>query len=95
MGAAVASLYAFILRFLIRARDWYEEGKVHHFIHSITRPVELRYNDLLERTIDQLAETGQLVEFRDMHKKIEQTSTMMERLSSTIACEYAVFIHDN
>jgi hypothetical protein len=74
MREAVAELYAIILRFLVRARDWYEEGRVVHLIHSITRPVELRYLDLIEqisnssRIIRAITASGQLAEFRDWHK---------------------------
>lgn len=77
MRAAVTDLYAIILRFLIRARDWYEEGKLKHFVHSITRPVELRYQDLLEqitdstRAIEHLATVGHQAEFRDMRIQMQ------------------------
>lgn len=93
--AAVADLYASILRFLIRARDWYEEGKLHHFIHSITRPIELRYNDILEqishssRVIDQLVVSAQQAEFRDMHNKIKETSAKVEKISNAMTCKSA------
>jgi len=93
MKATVADLYASILRFLIRAQDWYEEGKLHHFLHSITRPIELRYNDLLEQIsqssciIDQLAVSGQQAEFRDMHDRINETSVMVEKISNAITCK--------
>lgn len=77
MSAAVTDLYAVILRFLIRARDWYEEGKLKHFVHSITRPVELRYQDLLEeiadctRKIEHLATVGHQAEVREMRTHIQ------------------------
>ena len=77
MKAAVTDLYAVILRFLIRARDWYEEGKLKHFVHSITRPVELRYQDLLDqitdstRVIEDLARVGHQAESRDMHTNMQ------------------------
>jgi hypothetical protein len=101
MKAAIADLYAHILRFLIRARDWYEEGKLHHFIHSITRPAELRYNDLLEqisyssRNIHELAGSGQQAELRDMHAKINETNAMVERISKTVALNSSALIDTN
>lgn len=58
---AVSELYALIIRFLLRARDWYEESKPMHILHSLTRPAELRYADLIEdigvctRTVYRLA----------------------------------------
>jgi hypothetical protein len=48
MTDAVEELYAHIIRFLIRAYDWYREGTLRHIVHSITRPADLRYHDLLE-----------------------------------------------
>ena len=64
MKRAVADLYANAMRFLIRAQDWYREGKLLHALHSITRLVELRYKDLIEDikecsiNIDKLALAG-------------------------------------
>jgi len=75
MRTAVAELYAYILRFLVRARDWYEEGRIKHFIHSITRPWELRYDDIVEniarrtQVVKDLAVSGQQAEFRDTNQK--------------------------
>ena len=48
MKRAVSVLYAHILKFLLRAFDWYKEGKIVHAIHSIIKPVALRYDDLLQ-----------------------------------------------
>ncbi|GAP85126.1 hypothetical protein SAMD00023353_2200570 [Rosellinia necatrix] len=73
MRTAIAELYANIMRFFIRAYDWYEEGTLKHMLHSITRPVELRYQDLLQRIeqcslrIHTLASVGQQAEIRDLH----------------------------
>ncbi|KAI1314070.1 hypothetical protein F5Y03DRAFT_336064 [Xylaria venustula] len=78
MGTAVARLYANIMEFLIRARDWYEEGKMKHMIHSLTRPVELCYGGLLEdisrctSQIKNLSVSGQQAEIRDMHAEIDE-----------------------
>src|SRR3569833_1788440 len=75
MRTAVAELYAYILRYLVRARDWYEEGRIKHFIHSITRPWELRYDDIVEniarrtQVVKDLAVSGQQAEFRDTKQK--------------------------
>jgi hypothetical protein len=93
MKKAVIDLYAVILRFLIRARDWYDEGKFQHLFHSITRPVELRYNDLLEQIslasqrIKELATAGHLAEFRDMHKELKETKAIVERISNATTCK--------
>ena len=77
MKQAVADLYAYIIRFLIRAQGWYQEGKVLHALHSFTRPAELRYVDLIDeieactRTVDSLASAGAQAEQRDVHVKLQ------------------------
>ncbi|KAI0192307.1 hypothetical protein EV127DRAFT_468893 [Xylaria flabelliformis] len=43
----IVAIYTNVLKFLLRALSWYRESKVMHIIHAITRPAELRYNDLL------------------------------------------------
>lgn len=77
MKNSLCQLYTHILRFLVRAHDWYKEGTLKHIVHSITRPVELRYDDILQdiaqssRVIEQLASSGHQAEFRDMHNEID------------------------
>lgn len=76
MKEAVTNLYACILRFLIRARGWYEQGRVQRLIHSITRPVELRYRDLLDEIasnsliVEKLADSGSRAELRDLREEV-------------------------
>ncbi|CAI9636955.1 unnamed protein product [Alternaria burnsii] len=90
MTHAVEGLYAHIIRFLIRAHDWYREGTLRHIIHSVTRPAELRYHDVLEnieagsRNIEQLAIAGSQVELRQMHTILKLMSDRVERSESTI-----------
>ncbi|RSM13183.1 hypothetical protein CEP52_002043 [Fusarium oligoseptatum] len=70
---AVESLYAAILEFLLIAHAWCNESKFRHMYHSLTRPHELRYRDLLERIasctndINELADVGSHTEIRVMH----------------------------
>lgn len=77
MKDAITELYAHIIQFFIRAHDWYKEGSFRHVLHSITRPVELRYKDLLDSisecsaSIDKLCFSGSQAEQRDMHAKLE------------------------
>jgi hypothetical protein len=84
MQTAVAELSAYILRFLVRAHDWYQEGPWKHVIHSITQPSELRYDDILEliarssAVIQGLAMSGQQVEFRYMHGKVDEINTKVD-----------------
>lgn len=73
MSAALGELYANIMEFLMRAYDWFEEGTLKRILHSVTRPVELRYADILQRIsrcsqrIQNLASVGQQAEVRDLH----------------------------
>src|SRR3569833_1256246 len=75
LWSVVVVFFVYILRFLVRARDWYEEGRIKHFIHSITRPWELRYDDIVEniarrtQVVKDLAVSGQQAEFRDTNQK--------------------------
>ena len=48
MKRLVATVYANILKFLIAALEWYDEGKIAYAIHAITRPAALRYDDVLQ-----------------------------------------------
>jgi hypothetical protein len=101
MKRAIAQLYAQIIRFLIRAKEWYDEHKLKHLWHSISRPVELHFNELiseiesLSATVDNLAMHGSRAELRDVHQKIDQGNTELASLQKTvlemkemIVCEY-------
>lgn len=87
---AVEGLYAHVIRFLIRAHDWYREGALRHIVHSVTRPAEIRYQDILEsievfsRTIEQLAIAGSQVELRQMHTILKLMADRVEKSESTI-----------
>ncbi|KAI9652431.1 MAG: hypothetical protein M1831_006774 [Alyxoria varia] len=70
---AVAELYSYIIRFLLRAYDWYNENKLQHVLHAITRPAEIRCLDLLteiercSNAIRHFATSSAQAEQRDMH----------------------------
>ncbi|KAI0465623.1 hypothetical protein F4859DRAFT_528286 [Xylaria cf. heliscus] len=72
----IVAIYANVLKFLLRALSWYQESKVKHALHAITRPAELRYNDLLEtisslsRSLTDNALVSSHAEQRDMHKDL-------------------------
>ena len=74
MKRAVSVLYAHIIKFPLRAIEWYEEGRVAHAIHSITKPAALRYDDLLQdirqatQNVAGLAAISSQAEQRDMHQ---------------------------
>ncbi|RGP77598.1 hypothetical protein FLONG3_4289 [Fusarium longipes] len=86
---AVNNLYANLIRFFIRAHEWCEEGTLRHLLHSITRPPELRYKDLLEdintssREIDQLAAASAHVEIRDISLKLNSIVAKLDSLDSS------------
>ena len=81
MKDAVIKLYAYIVKFFVRALDWYRERPLQHMLHSITRPAEVRYKDLIaeikncSRIIDRLARLGQQIEQRAMYRKLEAIET--------------------
>lgn len=74
MKTCLEELYASILSFLIKAYNWYNEGKLSHFLHSFTRPLHHLYADLVEeikaksRRIDQLSTSASQAELRDLHR---------------------------
>ena len=90
MKQAVSVLYALIIKFLLRALEWYEEGKFAHAIHSITKPAALRYDDLLEdigratRSIADLAVTSSQAEQRDMHHELRALTLVVKQLDQSI-----------
>ncbi|MCJ1268458.1 hypothetical protein MMC22_008346 [Lobaria immixta] len=92
MKQAVSELYAHIIRFFIRAHDWYQESKSRHFIHSLTRPVELRYSDVIDeiesstRAVDTLATAGAQAEQRDVHLKLQELD-QRQKDSKTVLLE--------
>lgn len=93
MKTAITEVNAFILRFLIRAHDWYREGTWKHIVHSITRPSELRYDDILEAisqktaTIKDLASCGQQGIIHDMRDQLGELNTKYEQLATATTCE--------
>ncbi|PVH76180.1 hypothetical protein DL98DRAFT_641965 [Cadophora sp. DSE1049] len=112
MQSAVAELNAYILRFLVRAHDWYQESPWKHLIHSITQPSELRYDDLLESIVRStavvhgLAVSGQQVEFRHMHDKIDEINVKvdsnfvkfnfkLDEICTSMGSQYAAMVSTN
>ncbi|KAF2267733.1 hypothetical protein CC78DRAFT_456466 [Lojkania enalia] len=85
---AAEELYAYIIQFFIRAHDWYREGTFRHILHSITRPAELRYDDLLEniagcsRYISELTVSASQVELRNVHKTLQKVTSQLDHSES-------------
>ncbi|KAK8849097.1 hypothetical protein PGQ11_015577 [Apiospora arundinis] len=87
---SVAELYAYIIRFLIRAREWFQESWLKHAWHSVSRPTSLRYGDLLEEIklrsdlVDKLALSGSQAEQRMMHLKLDSRNHTLEDMHSEL-----------
>lgn len=90
MTKTVEKLYSHIIQFLVRSHSWYREGKLKHILHSVTRPFELVYQDLLNqiegcsREIEQLAVSGAQFELREVHSSLKIMAARMERTESTM-----------
>lgn len=88
-----ANLYAHIIRFLLRALDWYEEGSWKRILHSITKP--LRYNDIINDinrstlTIAAEASTISQVEQRDIHHELIAARKSIEENQTSNSTEQA------
>ena len=96
MKQAVSVLYALIIKFLLRALEWYEEGKIAHAIHSITKPAALRYDDLLEdigratRRIADLAVTSSQAEQRDMHHELRALTLVFKQFKEDVLLDQSL-----
>lgn len=73
MKRAVSILYAYLIRFFVRAHSWYREGAWRRILHSVTRPPELRYGDIVHKieecseAVEKLTASCGWKEIRDMH----------------------------
>lgn len=80
MKQAVAELYAHIIKFFIRTQSWHQENWVKHAWHSISRPVELRYSDLLSeiemrsQMVHELTIAGSQAKQRVMYRKMDEVA---------------------
>ena len=83
MRLCLADIYANVIRFLVRVHGWFETNTIMRAVQSVTRPVELRYSDLLEeikastQNIKNLAVTASQAEQRDMHILMLEMRQMM------------------
>lgn len=78
MKKAIAVLYSIIVKFLLRATEWYESSRISRALQSIARPAALRYDDLIAdidkstRKVWDLSAAGSQAEQRDMHGTLRQ-----------------------
>ncbi|KAK0644219.1 hypothetical protein B0T16DRAFT_355986 [Cercophora newfieldiana] len=83
MKRALAEIYAHTMRFFVRAHDWFGQSKLKRAYHSVTRPKELRYDDLIDDIktstahFRNLAVTSSQAEQRDMHILLLEMKQMM------------------
>lgn len=90
MKRAIAELYAYVIKFLIRAHNWFQETKLQHAWHAISRPPEMRYADLIEeiemrsKTIESLTIAGGQAEQRIMHRKLDAEGERVMTLETEI-----------
>ncbi|KAK6512579.1 hypothetical protein TWF481_001463 [Arthrobotrys musiformis] len=76
MRYSIQTLYAHIIKFLMRGVEWYQQPSWKRAVSSITQPFALRFKDILEdisdqsREIDQLAQAASQAEIRDMHNMV-------------------------
>jgi uncharacterized protein YfkK (UPF0435 family) len=84
MKAALEELYASVLNFLVKANEWYNEGKLSHMFHGVSQQWNRVNADLVDeiaeksRRIDQLATAASQAELRDMHKKLEAIQAQLQ-----------------
>ena len=84
------------MTFLLRALDWYEESRIVHAIHSITKPAALRYDDLLRdiqratRRIADLAIVSSQAEQRDMHHELQALSVLVKQFKENMVLEHSI-----
>ncbi|KAH7026712.1 uncharacterized protein B0I36DRAFT_331181 [Microdochium trichocladiopsis] len=90
MKEAVVQLYAHIINFLIRSKSWYDESKLQRMVNAITRPAELRYDDIIQdierckAVIDCLSTAGARAEQRDMHLKIQELGASQAKVEGVV-----------
>jgi hypothetical protein len=92
MQEAIAEMYAYIIKFLIRALQWYQGSKLLRAVHTIIHPAALRYDDLVKkishasRNVVDLALMSSHAEQRDMHLELRSLHRMVSQLKECIIC---------
>jgi flagellin-specific chaperone FliS len=100
MQRAVSEIYSKIIRFFLRAKRWYQQGKLRHAWEALSRPTELYYDDLIRdvgectKAIEVLANTGAQAEQRDMHleiqelnKRLQSSEQILQELRGLLICK--------
>jgi hypothetical protein len=86
----VAVLYAKIIKFVIKALNWYNKSKLQHAVQAVVNPYNISFKDIVieiaecSRRVDELADTLHKVEIRDMNDKVTVLMENNIKLSNTI-----------
>jgi hypothetical protein len=83
-------LYAQIIKFLTISLSWFKESRALHVLHSVTRPPELCYSDLvqniriLSQSISATAQVSSFAEQRDMHSVMKNIMSKQESIEEKV-----------
>ncbi|KAF7918457.1 uncharacterized protein EAE98_009700 [Botrytis deweyae] len=83
-------LNAQIIKLLTVSLSWFKESRALHIIHSVTRPPQIQYNDLVEKIVilsQSISTTAQLSSFaeqRDMHSVMKNMMSKQEILEDKV-----------
>ncbi|TGO11335.1 hypothetical protein BTUL_0112g00250 [Botrytis tulipae] len=83
-------LNAQIIKFLTVSLSWFRESRALHILHSVTRPPQIQYNDLVEKmgilsqSISTTAQLSSFAEQRDMHSVMKSIMSKQESLEDKV-----------
>ncbi|KAF7960399.1 hypothetical protein EAE96_000082 [Botrytis aclada] len=83
-------LYAQIIKFLTVSLSWFKESMALHILHSVTRPPEVCYNNLIQKigilsqSISTTAQLSSFAEQRDMHSVMKNIMSRQEGLEDKV-----------
>lgn len=92
MKELVTTLYVQIIKFVRRARKWYNECRLKHVISAVARPFSLRFQDMVDniseisRRVERLALTLSMAELRKTRLELE-SSRREQKTAHSIALE--------
>ncbi|TGO51755.1 hypothetical protein BOTNAR_0345g00030 [Botryotinia narcissicola] len=83
-------LQAQIIKFLTVSLSWFKESRALRILHSVTRPPQIQYNDLVEKieilsqSISITAQLSSFAEQRDMHSVMKNIMSKQESLEDQV-----------
>ncbi|TGO29089.1 hypothetical protein BPAE_0019g00650 [Botrytis paeoniae] len=90
MRKYIIMLNAQIIKFLTVSLSWFKESRALHILHSVTRPPQIQYNDLVEKigilsqSISTTAQLSSFAEQRDMHSVMKNIMSRQESLEDKV-----------